>query len=257
MSLMSTHLFDFNDQIILITGAARGIGYGLCEYFGKLGATVCLAVRKKDSVKATERAFEKVGGRGFVFNMDVSKPGEVDRGFALVEKKFGRLDVLVNNAGDGANAPALEESVEQFDRVMATNVRGTFLCSQAAGRMMVKRKYGRIVNISSQAGVVAIANHAAYAASKGAINMLTKVMALEWAPFGVTVNAVGPTFIYTPGTAERLDTPAFRKSVVARIPVGDVGQIEDVASAVAFLASPAARMITGELLLVDGGWTIQ
>jgi len=252
-----TDALDFTGQVVLVTGAGKGIGMGIAQQFARAGASVCLAVRRPEAVEGARASIAAITSRHFVFAMDIAVPDEVERGFAAVREAFGRLDVLVNNAGDGSNASALEETAAQFDRIMTTNVRGTFLCSQAAGRIMVPQGCGRIVNIGSQAGVVAIENHTAYAASKGAIHMMTKVMALEWARHGVTVNAVAPTYIQTPGTRERFEDPAFRKSVLDRIPAGRVGSIDDVAYATCFLASRAAGLITGEILLVDGGWTIQ
>ena len=138
---------------------------------------------------------------------------------------------------------------------MDLNLKGSFFCCQAAGRIMLGQGSGRIVNISSQASVVAIQGEVVYCASKGGLNMLTKVLAAEWSGRGVTVNAVGPTFIRTPGTAERLDDPAFLAGVLAKLPRGRVATIDDVAAAVIYLASDAADMVTGTLLLVDGGWT--
>jgi NAD(P)-dependent dehydrogenase (short-subunit alcohol dehydrogenase family) len=139
---------------------------------------------------------------------------------------------------------------------MTANARGPFLCSQAAARLMEPRKHGRIVNISSQAASVAIMNHVAYSSSKAALNMLTKSMALEWAPLGITVNAVAPTYLMTPGTRPFLEQSEFRESVLARIPVGRVGSIHDIAHAVRFLCHPDSGLITGEVLMVDGGWTL-
>jgi 2-deoxy-D-gluconate 3-dehydrogenase len=139
--------------------------------------------------------------------------------------------------------------------MMAVNLKGLFFCAQAAARGMLERGYGRIVNMSSQAGVVGIVDHAVYCATKGGVNQLTRVMALEWSKLGVTVNAVAPTFIYTPGTADRLDDPSFRESVLSRIPARRIGDIADVAGAVIYLASDAAKLVTGSCLLVDGGWT--
>ena len=140
---------------------------------------------------------------------------------------------------------------------MAVNLKGVFFCCRAAGRIMLEQGAGRIVNISSQAGVVGIREHAVYSASKGGVNLLTRVLALEWSARGVTVNAVAPTFIYTPGTAERLDRPEYLEGVLSRLPIGRVGTIDDVAAAVIYLASPAGAMVTGHVLLVDGGWTAQ
>lgn len=174
-----------------------------------------------------------------------------------IHQDFDRLDVLVNNAGLGANHPAEDVTEEDWDDMMDVNLKGLFFCCQAAGRIMLQQKRGRIINMSSQAGVVGIRQHAVYSASKGGVNLLTKVLALEWSSRGVTVNAVAPTFIYTPGTAERLDDPAYLKGVLDRLPIGHVGTINDVAGAVIYLASPAGGMVNGHVLLVDGGWTAQ
>ena len=174
---------------------------------------------------------------------------------AVVE--YGRIDILVNNAGVGGNHDALDVTEADWDEMMAVNLKGVFFASQAVGRHMVERGYGRIVNLSSQAGLVGIRRHAVYSASKGGVNLLTRVLALEWAPSGVTVNAIAPTWIYTPGTAERLDDPAFLADVLARIPIGRVGTTADVAAAVVFLSSRAAGLVTGTILSVDGGWTAQ
>jgi len=163
----------------------------------------------------------------------------------------------VNNAGLGFNHRAVDVTEADWDEMMDVNLRGLFFCCQAAGRRMLSRGYGRIINMSSQASVVGIRDHAVYCASKGGVNQLTRVLALEWSAQGVTVNAVAPTFIYTPGTAERLDRPEYLQGVLARLPIGHVGTINDVAGAVIYLASPAAGMVTGHILLVDGGWTAQ
>ncbi|NLK06504.1 MAG: SDR family oxidoreductase, partial [Spirochaetales bacterium] len=175
--------------------------------------------------------------------------------FAQIEEKLGPIDVLVNNAGMGNPIPAEEITEEDWDWMMDLNLKGTFFCCQEAGKRMLQRGKGRIVNISSQASVVAIPHEAVYCASKGGVNMLTKTLAVEWSGRGVTINAVGPTFVHTPGTAERLDDPVFLSKVLANIPRGRVATIEDVASAVLYLASDHADMVTGTLLLVDGGWT--
>jgi NAD(P)-dependent dehydrogenase (short-subunit alcohol dehydrogenase family) len=146
---------------------------------------------------------------------------------------------------------------EDWDELLDVNLKGLFFACQAAGRHMLARGYGRIVNISSPAGHVGIRRHAAYSASKGGVELLTKVLALEWGRQGVTVNTVAPTFVRTPGTAERLDRPEFLADVLARIPVGRVGTTTDVAAAVLFVASPSAGLVNGASVLVDGGWTAQ
>ena len=168
-----------------------------------------------------------------------------------------RIDILVANAGLGANHPALDVDEASWDEMMDVNLKGLFFTAQACGKHMVAQGSGRIVAVSSQASLVAIRDHAVYCASKGGVNQLVRVMAIEWGPFGVTVNAVAPTFIYTPGTADRLDDPAYLATVVDRIPVGHVGQIKDVAGAVVYLASEAGAMVNGSIVAVDGGWTAQ
>jgi NAD(P)-dependent dehydrogenase (short-subunit alcohol dehydrogenase family) len=181
----------------------------------------------------------------------------IGRGIAEVVERHGRLDVLVANAGLGANHPAVDVTEADWDEMMAVNARGLFFTLQAAGRVMLAQGSGRIIALSSQASLVGIRDHAVYCASKGAVNQVVRVLALEWGALGVTVNAVAPTFIHTPGTAERLDDPDYLAGVLARIPIGKVGTIADVAGAVIYLASDAAAMVNGVVLPVDGGWTAQ
>ena len=172
-------------------------------------------------------------------------------------KHFRHIDVLVNNAGIGEPNPAEKVTEKDFDDTLKVNLKGTFFTAQAVGRVMIRQKWGRIINIYSQAGFVALPTESVYCMTKAAIAHLTKCLALEWAPYNITVNAVAPTFITTPGTKKWLDDSAFRTSVRERIPLGRIGKPEEVAGPVVFLASPAASLITGETLMVDGGWTIQ
>ncbi len=189
--------------------------------------------------------------------MDVGDVGSIRRAVDQVVAQHGALDILVANAGLGANHPALDVTEADWDDMMAVNAKGLFFTAQAAGRVMLAQGSGRIVAISSQASLVGIRDHAVYCASKGAVNQLVRVLALEWGGRGVTVNAVAPTFIRTPGTAERLDDPDYLRGVLDRIPMGKVGTIADVAGAVVYLASDAAAMVNGIVLPVDGGWTAQ
>ena len=170
-------------------------------------------------------------------------------------RHFGKLDILVNNAGLGPSNLALAVSEEDFDLTVAVNLKGTFFASQAAGRVMTAQRRGRIINLGSQAGAVALPTESVYCMTKAAISHLTRCLAVEWGPFNVTVNAVAPTFIRTPGTEEALADDAFRASVLSRIALGRIGEPMEVAGAVVYLASPAASLITGATLLVDGGWT--
>lgn len=251
------HSSPLSDRVALVTGAndPAGLGFGIAQGLVADGATVYFGCRTAEQVRALTNTLHPAEFAR-ALQVDVADPESIAAAFRRIETDSGRLDILVNNAGDGANCPALEETAAQWDRIMTANARGPFLSSQAAARLMLPRLYGRIVNVSSQAGSVAIANHVAYSSSKAALNMLTKSLALEWAPFGITVNAVAPTYLMTPGTQASLEQPEFLRSVLARIPVGRVGSIADIVHAVHFLCQPDSSLITGAILPVDGGWTL-
>ncbi len=236
--------FDLTGRVALVTGAGRGIGHDLALALVGVGATVVSGIRGGDA--PTESV-----------TIDLRDIGSIRAAVDTVVERHGRIDVLVNNAGLGTNHDALDVTEEEWDELMAVNLKGLFFTCQAAGRHMLARRYGRIVNMSSQAGHVGIRRHAAYSASKGGVELLTKVLALEWGPHGVTVNAVAPTFVRTPGTAERLDRPEFLDDVLTRIPIGRVGTTTEVAAAVIFLASPSAGLVNGTSVVADGGWTAQ
>ena len=248
--------FDLTGKIAVVTGANKGIGFGIAKCLASAGAIVIGTARDITHAESFKKEIEAEGSKADLITLDVLNLESIKIAFAVIKEKYGRIDILVNNAGVGANHPAEAVTEADWDEIMDVNTKGLFFCSQAAGKMMMEQKSGRIINISSQASVVAIRDHAVYCASKGAVNQLTKVLALEWAEKGITVNAVGPTFTYTPGTAERLDNPQYLKTVLDRIPMGRVATIDDVGGAVIYLASEAAGMVTGTVLLVDGGWTI-
>ncbi len=249
--------FTLEGQVAVVTGASRGIGRGVALALAGAGATVAATGRDRAALDAVVAEIESSGGRAAAFELDVRDVATIHVTFSAIGDRLGSVDVLVNNAGLGANHPAEDVTETDWDEMMAVNLRGVFFCCQAAGRLMLARGRGRIINMSSQAGIVGIRDHAVYSASKGGVNLLTKVLALEWSARGVTVNAVAPTFVYTPGTAERLDEPEYRSAVLERIPIGRVGTMTDVAAAVIYLASPAGGMVTGHVLVVDGGWTAQ
>ncbi|MDR1635038.1 MAG: 3-oxoacyl-ACP reductase FabG [Bifidobacteriaceae bacterium] len=242
-------------QVAVVTGASRGLGHDLALAFAKAGAVVAVGARRTPDVAELARQIEADGGQAFALELDVSRAESARQAAQAVVERCGRIDILVNNAGLGFNHDALDVTEDDWDTIMDVNLRGLFFTTQAMARPMVSRGYGRVVNIGSQAGIVGIPRHAVYSASKGGVAMLTKVLALEWAACGVTVNTLAPTFIRTPGTAERLDDPAFAAQILADIPVGRFGTTADVAAAALFLASPGAGLITGVTLPVDGGWT--
>lgn len=249
--------FSLKNKIAIVTGASRGIGEGVARSLANAGAETILLATDESALKKVQQDIANDGGKAHVFVVDLKNVSAIRTTFAKIYAQFGKLDILVNNAGLGFNHAALEVTETDWDEMMSVNQKGLFFCCQEAGKIMLKQKQGRIVNMSSQASVVGIKNHVVYCASKGAVNQLTRVLALEWGEKGVTVNAVAPTFTYTPGTAERLDNPEFLSGVLENIPMGRVASMTDVAAAVIYLASSAAGMVNGALLTVDGGWTAQ
>ena len=241
----------------MVTGASRGIGRGLAEALAAAGASVAVTARSSEDAAAVAEAITSLGGSASGYSLDVTNTAAIAPTFDRIAEEMGSLDILVANAGLGDNHPAVDVTEDDWDSLMDVNLKGLFFSAQAAGRIMLRAGWGRVIAMSSQASVVGIRDHAVYSASKGGVNQLVRVLALEWGSSGVTVNAVAPTFIYTPGTAERLDDPEYRAGVEARIPIGKVGEIADVSGAVVYLASEAAGMVNGSVLTVDGGWTAQ
>jgi NAD(P)-dependent dehydrogenase (short-subunit alcohol dehydrogenase family) len=247
--------FDLHGQVALVTGAARGIGHACALALAHAGADVASGLRDAQTGGDLVKEIEALGRRALRLQMDMTRLDQIRGAIDSAVAHFGRLDILVNNAGLGPSNLAENVLEGDFDLTVAVNLKGTFFASQAAGRVMIKQKYGRIINLSSQAGLVALPTESVYCMTKAAIVQLTKCLAVEWGPYNITVNAVAPTFINTPGTAEALEDKAFRADVLSRIALGRIGEPMEVAGAVVFLASPAASLITGDTLLIDGGWT--
>ena len=249
--------FSLQGQVALVTASSKGIGRACALALAQAGADIILGLHQVSSGQALVKRIQKLGREVLPVQMDVTRLDEINEAVKAGVRHFKHIDILVNNAGIGAPNPAERVTERDFDDTLAVNLKGTFFTAQAVGKVMIKQRRGRIINISSQAGFVALPTEAVYCLTKAAISHLTKCLALEWAPYNITVNAVAPTFIVTPGTKKWLDDEAFRASVRQRIPLGRIGDPLDVAGPVVFLASPAASLITGETLMVDGGWTIQ
>jgi NAD(P)-dependent dehydrogenase (short-subunit alcohol dehydrogenase family) len=247
---------DLTGKVALVTACARGIGEACAVALAEAGADVVLGLRDVRAGGPLARRIEALGRRALPVQMDVSRLAQIRAAVKAAVKRFGRIDVLVNNAGVGAPNPAEAVAEADFDDTLRVNLKGTFFVSQEVGRVMMKQGGGRIVNIGSQAGAVALPTESVYCMTKAGIAHLTRCLALEWAPHGIAVNAVAPTFIETPGTRKWLDDRAFRASVKRRIPLGRIGRPADVAGPVVFLASDQAALVTGATLLVDGGWTL-
>ena len=248
--------FDLTGQTALVTGAARGIGRAISLALAYAGADVALGLLDPMSAEDLEAEIRAMGRRSLRVPMDVRRLDQITAAVDAVAAEFGRIDILVNNAGLGPANLAEDVTEADFDLTFDVNVKGVYFASQAAGRVMIRQGHGRIIHLSSQAGFIALPTESVYCISKAAVAHLARCLAVEWGRYGITVNAVAPTFIRTDGTAPDLADPAFEADVKERIAgVHRIGEPVDVAGAVVYLASPAASLVTGTTLLVDGGWT--
>jgi NAD(P)-dependent dehydrogenase (short-subunit alcohol dehydrogenase family) len=252
---LRTSACDLTGQVALVTGAARGLGRACALALAEAGAHIALGLRERDSAGELVAQIEALGRQALPLQMDVLDLGQIRAAVAEAVGAFGRIDVLINNAGLGPPNPAESVTEADFDLTCGVNLKGTFFVAQEVGRVMIARGGGRIVNLSSQAGFVALPTESVYCMTKAAIAHLTKCLAVEWGKHNINVNAVAPTFIRTPGTEKWLEDESFHKALLANIPLGRVGEPKDVTSAVVFLASPQASLITGATLLIDGGFT--
>ena len=251
----SSSEFDLSGKVAIVTGAGRGMGYPIALALARYGADLVLCSRTVAELEKVKTEIETLGRRALVQRMDVTRISEIGAMVEATLKTFGHIDILVNNAG--VNAPQWAEDVteEAWDKVFNTNLKGLFFCTQAVGKVMIRQKNGKIINVSSQSGVVGLLQRAVYCSSKGGVNLLTKVLAIEWAKYNINVNAIAPTFIETPFTKPMFEKEGFREYVLGNIPLGRIGKPEDVTGAVIYLSSEASNMVTGHILLVDGGWT--
>ena len=253
-----TQQFRLDGQVALVTGASGGLGSAMSRAFAAAGARVALADlpdRMAATLELARSLDTQYGVRTAAVPMDVLDVRGIEVGVAEAEAALGPLDVAVANAGIAIRKPALELTEEDWDRVLDVDLKGVFFTCKAAGRGMVERRRGSVVCIASQNGLVGMEQRAAYCAAKAGVINMTRVLALEWATHNVRVNAVGPTFVQTALTERALNDPATREGILSRIPLGRLGTAEEVANAVLFLASPAASLVTGTCLAVDGGWT--
>ncbi len=248
--------FDLSGKVAIVTGAGRGMGYHIALALARYGADLVVCSRTLSELEKVAAEIEPLGRRVLVQKMDVTNIPEIHSMVEAAVKTFGRIDLLVNNAGLNIPQWAEEVTEEAWDRVFDINLKGTFFCAQAVGKVMIRQKRGKIINISSQSGSVGLIMRSAYCASKGGLNLLTKVLALEWAKHNILVNAITPTFLETPMTKPMLEKKEFRDYVMGNILLGRLAKFEDVTGAVIYLASEASNMVTGHVLLIDGGWTI-
>ncbi|MCM3759608.1 SDR family oxidoreductase [Alkalihalobacillus oceani] len=241
-------------KVCLITGGTKGIGKECARQMAKMGAKVIVIGRYEKGLNEVEEELKLSSPESVAIKADISSLAEIKEMFLQVKNRFGTVDVLVNNAGTNRRTKAIEVTEEEWDTIINLNVKGAFFCSQEAAKLMDPGKVNKIINISSQYGHVGSSNRSVYCTSKGAVELLTKSLAVEWAPH-ILVNAVAPTFIETELTKELFEDEKTRKNLLERIPLKRGGTVKDVVGAILYLASDLSNMTTGSSLLVDGGWT--
>jgi len=250
-------LFGLEGRVALVTGARHGIGEAIAEALARAGADVAVTSRSASSLEELVARLAGLGVRALALELELSDPRSVEECVATTVEQLGRLDIVVNNAGLSVHGPALDFDLGDWDRIFEANLRGAFLVSRAAGRVMKVQGGGRIVNLSSPFSRVGVPDRVAYSASKAGLEQLTRSLAVEWAPYGITVNAVAPTTVLTETRVHLFRDEEAMGRRIAEIPLGRLGRPEDVVGGVLLLCGSAGSFVTGETLLVDGGYTVK
>jgi NAD(P)-dependent dehydrogenase (short-subunit alcohol dehydrogenase family) len=253
---MSRALFDLTGKTAMVTGGTRGLGEVSAIALAKAGADVAVCGRNEENLDRVSGAIADLGRSAAGVFLDVTSKESISKGVDQILKQFGKIDILVNNAGVNYRVPVLEFPEDMWDLILSTNLKGYFLMAQAVVPQMLERGYGKVINMGSILGTVALPMQAAYASSKGGVDQLTKVMALEWAKQGIRVNAIGPTYFETELVAQLRNDPERFNFINERTPMGRWGYPPELEGIVIFLAAPASDFITGQTIYIDGGWTI-
>jgi 2-deoxy-D-gluconate 3-dehydrogenase len=249
-------LFDLTGKKALVTGAGRGIGKAVALGLARAGADIGLVARTESELNAVAGQVNQIGRQAVVAASDLTVTADIPALVNGLAGELGGIDILVNNAGTNIPQDSVDVTEAAWDSIMAINLKSCFFMAQAVGKVMIEQgRGGRIISITSQTGSVALIKRAAYCASKAGLNLVTKVLAMEWGPHEILVNAVAPTFVETEMTQPMLADPEFREYALAKNVLKRFGTTDDVAGAVIYLASPAANLVTGHILLVDAGWT--
>jgi NAD(P)-dependent dehydrogenase (short-subunit alcohol dehydrogenase family) len=250
---MSENFFDLSGQVALVTGTSRGLGQYFARALARAGADIAMTSRDAITLGDFAKEIEALGRQTFATELDVRDHASIQRAVATVEDHFGKIDILVNNAGCNIRKPALDVTWDDWNTILDTNLRGSFFVAQAAARGMIRRGYGRVINIGSVTSVAGFAGLAPYTASRGGIKQLTMSLADDWGRHGVTVNCLAPGWFKTKQNEVLYHNAAWVEYITDRIPVKRPGRSDDLDGAVVFLASESSRYITGQTLLVDGG----
>jgi len=250
------NIFDLTDKVGIITGGSSGIGLAVARTLGSAGVKVAVVNRTETAGKAAAAGLNAEGIEAKAFPCDVSKIEAVEAMVEAVEETLGPVDILVNSAGINMRKKALEFEPAEWNQILDINLKGTFLTCQTVGRRMVARRCGHIVNISSVGSFIGLTDRAPYCASKGGVSQLTKVLAIEWATSGVTVNAIGPGYVRTPLITALLEDPGFQEMMQTQVPMKRIAEPEDLQGILLVLCSKAGAYITGQTIYVDGGWSL-
>jgi len=252
-----SNLFDLKGKVAIVTGASSGLGAQMAKALARQGADVAILARRVEKLNQVKAEIDKLGVRCLAIQCDVLVNSDITKAVAAIKEHFGKIDILVNNAGVGMAAPAEEMTDEMWRKVIDTNLNSYFFFSREVSKIMIENHYGKIINIGSIHSTVAMSGLPvnAYAASKGGVLMLTKALAVEWAKYNITVNAIGPAYFGSEMTAELIDNPGFAQVLKTYCPMGRAGKEGELDGAVVYLASDASSFTTGQILNVDGGWT--
>jgi NAD(P)-dependent dehydrogenase (short-subunit alcohol dehydrogenase family) len=246
-------LFNLTDKIAVVTGGGSGIGKRIALAFSEFGANVIIADIDQKAADLVVSEIKSKGKEAMAIRVDVTQPKEVQEMVTIALRSYGRIDILFNNAGISIRGPAESFSLEDWNKVIAVNLTGMFLCAQAVGKVMIKQGKGKIINTASVSAKLGHPGNLAYAAAKHGVVGMTKVMAVEWAKYGVSVNSIAPGIIKTPMTVKAFTDPEKYQELTSKVPMGRLGEPEDLIGAVIFLASQASNYITGQTIYIEGG----